>query len=130
MNGSHSGAPLAAARSPWCGSGSSRRTSTVWKSRSAISSAPGRQGLDPGGVRPRRELDWRSRREEYDQMFHHAKVFACAMRRFGRLREAATAKKMEYPANVAEAIKLAWKKARVFFDDYREVRDAIEHIDG
>jgi len=25
---------------------------------------------------------------------------------------------------------LTWKKNRIFFDDYREARDAIEHIDG
>ena len=52
------------------------------------------------------------------------------MRRFARLLESAKSRKCEYPQEVGDAIDLAWKKTRTFFDDYREARDAIEHIDG
>ena len=64
------------------------------------------------------------------RMFHHAQVFVVCMRRFARLLEATRAHKNEYPREVGEAITLTWKKTKSFFDDYREARDAIEHIDG
>jgi hypothetical protein len=66
----------------------------------------------------------------WDRMFHHAKVFVVCMRRFARLLEATKGQKHEYPKDVGEAIDLTWKKTRSFFADYREARDAIEHIDG
>ena len=64
------------------------------------------------------------------RMFHSAKVFIVCMRRFARLLEAAKSRKNEYPPDVGEIIDLTWKKLRAFLDNYREARDAIEHIDG
>lgn len=77
---------------------------------------------------------WFERRDErqraWDRMFHHAKVFVVSMRRFARLLEATKSRKHEYPHHLGEAIELSWKKARAFFEEYTEPRNAIEHIDG
>jgi len=71
-----------------------------------------------------------STKAAHSRMFHNAKVFVVCMRRFARLLEAAKSRKHEYPQEVGETIALTWKKTKSFFDDYREARDAIEHIDG
>jgi len=68
--------------------------------------------------------------EAFNQLFHHAKVFVCAMRRFARLLHAAHRARNEYPVNVAQALDLQWKSNRAFFDGYTRPRNAIEHIDG
>jgi len=70
------------------------------------------------------------REASWSRMFHHAKVFVVGMRRFARLLEASKTHNRDYPRDVASAITLSWKKKRGFFDQYREARDAIEHIDG
>lgn len=64
------------------------------------------------------------------RIFHHAKVFIVVMRRFARLLEAAKLHKHEYPHEIAEILDLTLKRTKVFFEDYCEARNAIEHIDG
>jgi hypothetical protein len=64
------------------------------------------------------------------RVFHHAKTFVCAMRRFARLLEAARHRRSEYPCMVAEALDPEWRSHRDELDRYRKPRDAIEHIDG
>jgi len=64
------------------------------------------------------------------RMFHNAKVFVVCMRRFARILEDTKSRKHEYPKDTAQAIDLTWKKNKAFFDDYREARNAIEHING
>lgn len=63
------------------------------------------------------------------RMFHNAKVFIVCMRRFARLLKLMKSRKSEFPQYVGDAIDLAWKKNRSFFNNYKEARDAIEHID-
>lgn len=70
------------------------------------------------------------RQDTWARMFHNAKVFVVCMRRFARILEAAKSRKHEYPKDIAQALDLVWKKNKAFFDDYRETRNAIEHIDG
>jgi hypothetical protein len=64
------------------------------------------------------------------RVFHHAKTFVCAMRRFARLLEAARHRRSEYPCMIAEALDREWRSHRDELDRYRKPRDAIEHIDG
>lgn len=74
--------------------------------------------------------DGEGRQEAWDRMFHHAKVFVVAMRRFARLLDAANANKHEYPEAVAIQIGLSWRATKFFLESYVEPRNAIEHIDG
>ena len=64
------------------------------------------------------------------RQIHHAKVFVCSVRRVGRLLEDFSANRSIFSADVADAIKLIWKRNRSFFERYREPRNSIEHIDG
>src|SRR5438128_2283045 len=68
---------------------------------------------------PRR--DWE---RDWQRMFHNAKVFIVAMRRFARLLEATTSRRNEYPPHIARAIDLAWKSHRAFFNEYSDARNA------
>lgn len=64
------------------------------------------------------------------RLFHHAKTFVCAMRRFARLLESAVGARQEYPPNVCGKLHVLWRENRRFFAGYTEPRNAIEHIDG
>lgn len=63
-------------------------------------------------------------------ILHHAKVFVCAVRRVGRLGKALSSSRYLFEGSVGEAIRIAWKKKRKFFQQYIGPRNAIEHIDG
>jgi hypothetical protein len=86
--------------------------------------------LDPDMADGPPPLQGHDERQAYALMFHHARIFVVVMRRFARLLEAAHTRSPEYPAPIAEAIRLAWKSSRAFLEQYRLARDAIEHIDG
>ncbi len=61
-------------------------------------------------------------------ILHYAKSFICAMRRIGRVLESLSEKRAIFPPPVAQIIRLTWRKKRTMFENYREPRDAIEHI--
>jgi hypothetical protein len=69
-----------------------------------------------------------ARGEAMDRMFHHAKVFVCGVRRFGRMLEEMYSRRADYPPQVAAAIESAFKKRRAFFHEYVDPRNAIEHM--
>ena len=64
------------------------------------------------------------------KMLYHATCFVCAVRRVGRLLESMVAYSKCFKPEVAEVIKLEWKKKKTFFDSFIVPRNAIEHIDG
>ena len=68
--------------------------------------------------------------ETIPELIHHASCFICSARRSGRLLEALSASHRLFSTEVAEVIKLEWKKKRSFYEKLRPVRDAIEHIDS
>ena len=63
------------------------------------------------------------------ELFHHAKVFVCAVRRVARLAESLVAFRSTLPDTQADAIQLAWRKKAAFFAAYTDPRNAIEHIE-
>ncbi len=64
------------------------------------------------------------------ELIYHASCFICSARRSGRLLEALSARHSLFSTEVAEVIRLEWKKKRSFYENLRPVRDAIEHIDS
>lgn len=68
--------------------------------------------------------------ESFQRIFHHAKVFIIAIRRFARMLEVLKAKGRDYHPTVATTVSLSWKRNATFLDQYRRARNVIEHADG
>ena len=68
--------------------------------------------------------------EALARSIHSAKVFVSSMRRVGRLLESLSTNRTIFPSEIADAIRLVWRKHRAFFLAYVDPRNAIEHIDG
>ncbi len=64
------------------------------------------------------------------EVIYHASCFVCAGRRVSRLLEAMSKRRTCFDQQVAECIKLEWRKKRTFFKSFEPARNAIEHIDG
>jgi hypothetical protein len=63
-------------------------------------------------------------------LFHYAKTFICAVRRFARLLEAAPSRIGRHQKALREAVRLAWRQNKAFLEGYTGARNAIEHVDG
>ena len=64
------------------------------------------------------------------EVIYHASCFVCAGRRVSRLLEAMSKHSACFDDQVAECIRLEWRKKRTFFKSFEPARNAIEHIDG
>lgn len=65
----------------------------------------------------------------WDRMFHYAKGFALSIRRVAKLLEKAELGNNVFPGPMRNQIKCQWKINCSFFNDYKSVRDDVEHID-
>ena len=64
------------------------------------------------------------------ELFHHAQVYVCAVRRVSRLLEALYRSRGSLDEATAEVIYKVWRSRRAMLESYRDARDAIEHIDS